>query len=191
MSSHGKDQKKDQATLSQLSSEELMDRYVGGEVAAFNQLYRRHSGQLFGFLLKLTRDREQAEDLLQVTFSKVHRARDSYLSGAPLMPWLFAIARRSFYDEQRTLRARRETLSKDGQLPDEPARSARSKIELPHALDRALAGLPTAYREAILLTKYFGYSGDEAAAALGTTRAAIKVRVHRGNQHLRDALQPA
>jgi RNA polymerase sigma-70 factor (ECF subfamily) len=171
-----------------VSSEELMDRYVAGDVAAFNEIYARHASRLFAYLLRLTRHREQAEDLVQTTFAKLHRARASYLSGSPLLPWMLAIARRSFYDEQRAPRTRRELLSREGVLPEAAAAGARSKIELPHALDRALALLPAAYREAILLTKFFGYSGDEAAAALGTTRGAIKVRVHRGNQQLREAL---
>jgi len=177
--------------LSAIASEELMERYIDGDAAAFNALYARHSGPLFGYLLKLTRQREQAEDLVQITFAKLHRARASYLKGAPLNPWLFAIARRSFYDEVRSQRSRRETLSRDGALPEAAARGARSKIELPHALDRAMAELPAGYREAIVLTKFFGYSGDEAARQLGTTRGAIKVRVHRGNQFLRASLMPA
>ena len=176
---------------SAVSSEDLMERYVDGDANAFNELYARHAGPLFGYLLKLTRQREQAEDLVQITFTKLHRARASYLKGAPLNPWLFAIARRSFYDEVRSQRSRREALSRDGVLPEAAATGARSKIELPHALDRALARLPAAYREAILLTKFFGYSGDEAAEKLGTTRGAIKVRVHRGNEVLRASLQPA
>jgi RNA polymerase sigma-70 factor (ECF subfamily) len=171
----------------EISSEQLMDRYVAGDVEAFNEIYARHASRLFGYVLKLTRNREQAEDLVQTTFAKVHRARGSYLSGAPLLPWMLAIVRRSFYDEQRAPRTRRELLSRDGALPDAPARGARSKIEVPHTLDRALALLPASYREAILLTKFFGYSGEEAAAALGTTRGAIKVRVHRGNRQLREA----
>jgi RNA polymerase sigma-70 factor (ECF subfamily) len=174
--------------LRQLSLEALMERYVDGDVAAFNAMYARLAPRLLGYLLSLTRCRDCAEDLLQTTFAKVHRARSSYLRGAPVQPWLRAIARRAFVDEQRGQRVRREQLSNSGTLPEVAARSALSKIELPHELDRALAELPTASREAILLTKYFGYSGDEAAAALGTTRGAIKLRVHRGNQQLREAL---
>jgi RNA polymerase sigma-70 factor (ECF subfamily) len=165
-----------------------MERYIGGDVAAFNAMYGRIAPRLLGYLLSLTQDRDRAEDLLQTTFAKLHRARSSYLRGAPVQPWLRAIARRAFVDEQRGQRVRREQLSNTGRLPEVAARSALSKIELPHELDRALAKLPTACREAILLTKYFGYSGDEAAAVLGTTRGAIKLRVHRGNQQLREAL---
>jgi len=169
----------------------LMQRYVDGDTQAFNELYARSAGQLLAFLIRLTRDRDRAEDLLQTTFAKVHRARDTYLEGAPVLPWLYAIARRTFYDAERSRRARHESLSRDGVLPELAAHGTSSKIELPHALDQALAALPTGHREALLLTKFFGYSGDEAAAALGTTRAAIKVRVHRANQQLREELAAA
>ncbi len=179
------------AELEEHATSALMQRYVDGDIQAFNELYARCAGQLLAFLIRLTRDRDQAEDLLQTTFAKVHRARDTYLEGSPVLPWLYAIARRTFYDTERSRRSRRESLSRDGVLPDTAAHGTSSKIELPHALDRALAALPVAYREALLLTKFFGYSGDEAAAALGTTRAAIKVRVHRANRQLREELAAA
>src|SRR5512142_1531731 len=95
-----------------------MEAYVGGNLAAFDEMYRRVSASVFSYLLRLTRDRPRAEDLLQVTFIKVHRARGSYLLGAPLMPWLLAIARRSFLDERRMKKSRYEDLSHDGKLPE-------------------------------------------------------------------------
>ena len=77
------------------SLEELMVRYVEGDLEAFDHLYRRLSPRLFGYLLRLTRQREQAEDLVQITFAKIHRARQSYLKGSSPLPWALAIARRS------------------------------------------------------------------------------------------------
>jgi RNA polymerase sigma-70 factor (ECF subfamily) len=59
--------------------EDLMEAYVNGNAAAFETLYERTSSRLFGYLLRLTRHHERAEDLLQTTFAKVHRARSSYL----------------------------------------------------------------------------------------------------------------
>ena len=73
-----------------------MEQYVAGSASAFNQLYHRTAPQLFGYLVRLSQDRNKAEDLLQVTFAKVHRARQSYLRGASVLPWMLAIARRSF-----------------------------------------------------------------------------------------------
>jgi len=98
--------------------EELMEQYVDGSATAFDALYRQVAPRLLSYLLRLTRNRERAEDLLQVTFAKVHRARGSYIRGAPVLPWMLAIARRSFLDERRAAHSRSEDLSQDGTLPE-------------------------------------------------------------------------
>lgn len=171
------------------SLEELMERYVEGSPQAFSELYRRVSPNLMGYLLRLTRDRGRAEDLLQVTFSKVHRARDSYLRGAPVLPWLFAIARRTFLDERRAARSRAEDLSTDGTLPEPKPEPDAVSNDVADAIERAVDALPEAYREAIQLTKMSGLSIAEAATVLGTTETAVKLRVHRGYNLLRKDLE--
>jgi RNA polymerase sigma-70 factor (ECF subfamily) len=168
--------------------ESLMSEYVNGNPDGFDHLYRRISPKLFGYLLRLTRNRERAEDLLQTTFTKVHRARASYLEGAPLLPWVLAIARRSFYDERRASRARHEQLSYDGELPEPPPEEPKLRSDAAETLEHALDGLPEAYREAIQLTKITGLSLNEAAEVLGTTPTAVKLRVHRGYVALRKSL---
>jgi RNA polymerase sigma-70 factor (ECF subfamily) len=170
------------------SVEELMEGYVDGNAQAFSFLYRRLSPNILGYLLRLTRNRERAEDLLQVTFAKVHRARGSYLRGAPVLPWVLAIARRSFLDERRSAHVRTEDLSPDGSLPEQPWEERRSS-EVSDALEHALDRLPELYREAIVLTKISGLSMTEAAAVLGTTETAVKLRVHRGYTQLRKQLE--
>jgi len=166
-----------------------MEKYVGGDSVAFDELYKRLAPKVLGFLVRLTRDRPRAEDLLQVTFSKLHRARGAYLPGAPVLPWAFAIARRSFYDERRRAKARREVLSNDGRLPDTHAAEAPAALELEDALENGLETLPATYREAIELTKVAGLSVAEAAGVLGTTANAVKLRVHRGYRLLRPHLE--
>jgi RNA polymerase sigma-70 factor (ECF subfamily) len=175
------------ATASSL--EELMERYVEGSPQAFSELYRKVSPNLMGYLLRLTRDRGRAEDLLQVTFSKVHRARESYLRGAPILPWLFAIARRTFLDERRAARSRAEDLSMDGTLPEPKPEPEAVSNDVADAIERAVDALPEAYREAIQLTKMSGLSIAEAASVLGTTETAVKLRVHRGYNLLRKELE--
>jgi RNA polymerase sigma factor (sigma-70 family) len=165
-----------------------MQTYVEGDPAAFDEIYRRVSRPLFAYLLRLTRDRSRAEDLLQVTFIKVHRARSSYLLGAPLMPWLLAIARRTFFDERRTKKSRYEDLSHDGKLPEPAASTESANDEVSDALAMALEELPENYREAIQLTKITGLSLSEAADVLDTTSTAVKLRVHRGYNLMRDKI---
>jgi len=171
------------------SLESLMERYATGSAEAFNELYRRVAPKLFGYLLRVTRDRTLAEDVLQTTFAKVHRARSAYLHGSPLVPWVLVIARRTFYDEMRASAARWEVLSEDGTLPDRDMAEETYQLERSADVERALAELPPHYRDAIELTKLSGFSGQEAAQALNTTASAIKLRVHRGYRLLRGLLE--
>lgn len=166
-----------------------MQLYIAGNAVAFEEIYRRASRQLFAYLLRLARDCPRAEDLLQSTFVKVHRARSSYLLGAPLMPWLLAIARRTFLDECRMKKSRCEDLSYDGKLPEHPESLDTTNDEMRDALARALDDLPENYREAIQLTKITGLSLREAADVLDTTPTAIKLRVHRGYNQMRDKIE--
>jgi RNA polymerase sigma-70 factor (ECF subfamily) len=171
------------------SLEELMVQYVDGNATAFEALYRRISPRLLGYLIRLTRDRDRAEDLMQITFSKVHRARSSYLRGAPLLPWVMAIARRSFLDERRSARARREDVTRSGEVPEPVPSAGGLPVDLAEALERALNRLPPAQREALELTKEAGLSIGEAAQVLNATPTAVKLRVHRGYQLLRRELE--
>lgn len=166
-----------------------MERYVDGDARAFDALYDQLTPRLFGYLLRLTRHRERAEDLLQITFTKIYRARSSYLRGAPVLPWVFAIARRSFYDERRAAKSRSEELSRDGTLPEPHSEDAGVPVDVSEALDRALERMPETYREAIVLTKLTGLSMTEAAQVLGTSPTAVKLRVHRGYNFLRHELE--
>lgn len=178
-----------QALGEEPSLEELMVRYVEGDARAFDELYRLLSPRLFGYLIRLTRHRERAEDLVQITLSKIHRARDSYIRGAPLLPWVLAIARRSFLDERRRAKVRPEDLSSDGTLPEPRTQPSAVHNDVADALEQALSSLPPAYAEAIQLTKITGLSIAEAADVLGTTKTAVKLRVHRGYTVLRKALE--
>lgn len=171
------------------SLEGTMIRYVEGETGAFEQLYLLLSPKLFGYLLRLTRQREQAEDLVQITFSKIHRARDSYLKGAPLLPWVLAIARRSFFDARRRTKIRPEYLSADGVVPEPPNEEETLGNDVVEALEKAMQGLPESYAEAIQLTKITGLSIAETAEVLGTSKTAVKLRVHRGYKILRKNLE--
>lgn len=175
-----------------------MARYCDGDADAFRALYAEVAPRLLGYLVGMARSRPLAEDLLQQTFLKVHRARAAYIRGADPVPWIYAIAHRTFLDEiRRGKRAAAPTA--DGDLPEEAAvlsgASAVADAEQPvvdveqtqAALD-ALATLPAAQREAVVLTKLDGKSIAEAAEIAGTTPGAMKVRAHRGYLALRKLL---
>jgi RNA polymerase sigma-70 factor (ECF subfamily) len=168
-----------------------MERYAAGDNAAFGRLYDSLAPRLYGYLLRQTRDRSRAEDLLQQTMLQIHRARDRFIAGAEVTPWAFAIARRLLVDEVR--RSRRVILSDDGDPDPGPSNGDRPD-DMVHAGEMAvrvqlvLERLPESQRVAFELIKQEGLSVAEAAQVLGTTVAAVKLRAHRAYEALREAL---
>ena len=168
-----------------------MDRYASGDGAAFAEVYDHLAPKLFAFLVRQTGDRARAEDLVQQTFLQMHCARETYVPGADVLPWAFAIARRLAIDSHR--RRKREIIDGDAALeaiasdlgPDDALRSKQAA----EVLQRTLDELPEAQRTAFELIKYDGLSLAQAAEALGTTVTAIKLRAHRTYEALRGALR--
>jgi RNA polymerase sigma factor (sigma-70 family) len=179
---------------------QLMERYCDGEAGAFRELYALVAPRLFGYLLHMARDRAIAEDLLQQTFLKVHRARGAYVRGADPLPWIYSIAHRTFLDEARRQKRAIARVDKEGEVPEVAAvQDGRSQTEAADAAPRhdpelaraalaALESLPPQQREAVVLTKLDGRSIAEAAEIAGTTPGAMKVRAHRGYVALRKLL---
>lgn len=174
-----------------------MARYCDGDAGAFRELYAVVAPRIYAFLVKMARHRPLADDLLQQTFLKVHRARASYVRGADPIPWIYAIAHRTFIDDARKARRAIVKVGNDAEPPDgvagltgeaEDCRDPAPDSDQLAAALAALAQLPSAQREAVVLTKLEGRSVAEAAAIAGTTAGAMKVRAHRGYEVLRKLL---
>lgn len=175
-----------------------MERYCEGDAAAFRELYAAVAPKLYGYLLRMARQRAVADDLLQLTFMKVHRARGAFVRGADPVPWIYSIAHRTFLDEARRVKRAVVNVAQGDELPEQAAElggGAAAAAEVPRhdpevtkAALAALSQLPEQQREAVVLTKLDGKSVAEAAAIAGTTVGAMKVRAHRGYSALRKAL---
>lgn len=162
-----------------------MARYCDGDANAFRELYGLVAPRLFGYLAKMARDRAVADDLLQLTFMKVHRARAVYIRGADPLPWFYAIAHRTFLDNERRLRRASVRFADEAEpeVTADPDGGFEPAV-LVAALD-ALAELPAPLREAVVLVKLDGQSVARAAEMAGTTTGAMRVRAHRGYAALR------
>jgi RNA polymerase sigma-70 factor (ECF subfamily) len=168
-----------------------MARYAAGDEAAFAVVYDELAPRLYGYLIRQTRDGARSEDLVQQTFLQIHRARATFLPGAEVLPWAFAIARRLMIDGFR--RGRREVLEETEARDDRPATEPAADDlvqaqELATRIRRELARLPETQRVAFELVKEEGLSLAEAAQVLGTTVAAVKLRAHRAYEALRAVL---
>ncbi len=168
--------------------EQLMVRYQQADDDAAAELIEKLSPRLFSFFARSTSTRVQAEDWLQECWLRVHKARHSYRPGAPVLPWIYGVARYTRLDGLRRLQRDRvleelkeETLA----CKESEASMHHSKTELWHLLGK----LPQSQQEVILLQKVVGLSQEEVARATGSTVGSVKQRAHRGYRNLRSALQ--
>ncbi len=162
--------------------EDLMERYQKGDEKAAAGLISKLSGQIFKFYLAEVRERPLAEDLLQDFWLRIHSARRTYRAGEPVLPWIYAIARRVRIDDYRRNRSRRYEVQSE-RLPKMAAGKSPGDESL--NVTDLLAVLPESQRDVILLLKVSGLSLEEAARATGTTVGAVKQKAHRAYERLR------
>lgn len=174
------------------SLEELMGRYADGDLEAFATIYERTWQRVRAYLVMMSRSGNRADDLVQTTYLKLHRGRSGYLRGAPVVPWLMAIARNVFLDDARRRGRARVHVTHTGDLPElvDPKSLAPPPLGLGPAIEAAVQTLTPRQREAFVLTKHKGLSPRDAARLLGTTEMAVKLRVHRAYLALRELLAP-
>jgi RNA polymerase sigma-70 factor (ECF subfamily) len=180
------------------SLDEAMNRYAQGEQSAFAILYEGLEQKLRAFLTRLTGAPAVADDLLQETFMRMHRARGSFDAGAAVVPWAYAIARNAWLDHVRAAKVRGETARSKGNDdsspieaptgPDADSEQVAIARQTAALVESVLSRLAPAQREAFVLLRYEGMSVDDAAAVLGSTPTAVKLRAFRAYEALRAAL---
>ena len=164
-----------------------MERYQQADPEAPAALVGALSPVLLRFFKSQVANREQADDLLQEAWLRIHRVRHTYRPGEPVLPWIYAIARRVRVDGYR--RTRRITLHEIAMevLPEVPAHAA-ARNPVPR-FDTIVAALPEAQREVLTLLKVGGLTLDEVARATSSTVGAVKQKAHRAYERLRKLLQ--
>lgn len=170
-----------------VTDEALMERFCQGEPGAFDALFSRHAAAVRGYLWRLTGHGATADDLTQATFLSLVRARGRFEAGKRFTPWLYAIATNAARDWRR--RGKHEEVSDDGALPEESVEPATRDRGLEKQVQQAVAQLPDAMREAVVLHWFEGLSFGEIADIAGVSESAVKVRAHRGYEKLRESLK--
>ncbi len=163
-----------------------------GDVERYRELVERHERRVFAVAWSRLGDAALAEEAAQEAFISGYRKLWLLGDGAKFAGWITAIARRAAIN--LGLRHRRE-LNKRERWALEPAESPETAAGetpgacTPEMLRQTLTGLPAAHRECLVLFYLEGKSGAEAAAALGISEAAFRVRLHRARGFLRDQLE--
>ena len=175
------------------SDEALMLAYAGGDVAAFEQLYARHRGRLYRFLLRQLRDPALADEMFQDVWQRVISARAGWTPEAPFGTWLYRIAHNRLADHWRALQ-HRPPAPADGdertaRIPDHdtPERTL-SEFEQRRRLQLALDELPAEQREVLLLRLEQELTLEEIGAITGVGRETVKSRLRYAMDKLRSRL---
>ena len=146
----------------------LLQRIAARDTPALAELYDRHSRLLFSLILRIVRDRGEAEELLQEAFVRVWTRAEIYNArmGAPL-PWIVRVARNCAIDRLR-------------------ARRVRATVDAP-AID--LAGLPPEQRRLIEAAFFEGYTHSELAQRFGLPLGTVKTRIRAGMIAMRQQME--
>ena len=167
----------------------LIERYLEGDVAAFDELMRAHQDRVFGVCLRMLRDREAALDATQETFITVFRKADRFAGKSAFSTWLYRVAVNTCYDaSRRGKRHRTEPIPEHRDPADRQAGDELAAVEVRDDLERALAALPEEFRAAVVLSDVEGLAMQTAADILGVPVGTVKSRVFRGRRLLAEAL---
>jgi len=168
----------------------LINRVVARDATAVGELYDRHSRVLFGLILRVVRDRSEAEEILQEVFVQVWTRADSYdVKIGPPVAWLVRIARNRAIDR---LRANNVRLRAVESAPEpEPVENPESRARLSEqqrAVARALESLPPDQRVLIEQAYFLGLTQSELAERFKLPLGTVKTRIRTGMLALREQL---
>lgn len=170
----------------------MLKAIAARDEAALAQLYDRYRLILFGLLMRILNNREEAEDVLQEVFLEVWRKAEDFDEnrGRPFT-WLVTLARSRGIDRLRTLAARDRVAEAGARAAAEEFSDAATdafKSEQRGLINQALAQLPDEQKRPLMLAYFDGLTQSEIATRLGAPLGTVKTRMRTGLMNLREAL---
>ena len=187
--------------MTDLTDAELITRILAGEPDCYRPLVERYQSRLFGMVVGMVRDGEDARDIVQMSFVKAYQSLNSFRIDSSFYTWLYRIAMNLAIDHCRKHK-RRKTSSfeeavaardEDGTIAEQhheesPARALARK-ELHERIYRALDEIPEDMREAVLLREVEGLSYKEIADRMGIPEGTVMSRLFYARKKLQSLLK--
>ena len=172
----------------------LVQRARDGDVRAFERLYRKHIGAVYGLCLRMTRDRSIAEDCAQEAFFNAWRALGRFETRSSFATWLHRIAVNVVLNRRRKVATQVELPPMPADPGEEPAGPPEewtldTPIEV-HEIEAAVGSLPDGARDVLVLCGIYGYSHGEVGQMLGVAEGTCKAQLHRARSLMRAKLNP-
>ncbi len=189
--------------LNTQTDEALMSRVARGHADAFEILLDRHFNSVTTFTYTFCRDRDKAQDLAQEIFMRVFRNAASYRPVAKFTTWLYRVASNLCINEAKKAKLRK-TVSLDGPVGNDPEASRivekmasgdpgpltnAERREAGRLIEEAISALPDDQRTTLILVERQNLPYKDIAEILGVTVSAVKMRVKRARENLREALK--
>lgn len=182
-----------QPEQAQSTDVQLLKAVARGDEEALAQLYDQYRVILFGLLMRILNDREEAEDVLQEVFMQVwRRARDFDENRGKPFTWLVTLARSRGIDRLRSLGARERVAvaaTREGSEESSDAASDAFRSEQQQLVRSALAQLPEEQKRPLVLAYFDGLTQTEIAEKLGAPLGTVKTRMRTGMGKLREILR--
>jgi len=171
-----------------------MLKVKNGDLDKLGLLFERYNRRLFGFFYRLTSRRDISEDLVQGVFERILRYRHTYSGNGAFSTWIFQIARNlhaDHYRESAKMGEKQEIQNGWDSLPGDeemnPGLESQDDRER-RLLKRALDRLDPEKRETLILSRYQGFKYREIAEIMDCSISAVKVRVFRGINELKEII---
>ena len=185
-----------------LQDARLIERARAGDVDAFEHVYRREVGRVYGLCLRMSGDAARARELTQSVFVRAWDRLASFRGDSQLSSWLHRIAVNEVLIEARTERRRRARVVLAGDEVQTPRgdHGARDDAPAGHGitlpvdtesridLERAIAGLPPGARTVFVLHDIEGYKHEEISRMTGSAEGTLRAQLHRARRLLMEAL---
>ncbi len=164
----------------------LLQNFLAGDEASFEELFHRHYDMVYGVLFRLTGTRAEAEDLAQEVFLKLYRSAPRHADN--LAGWLYRTAINTGYNALRSARRRRR---REATQPPDPPPIPEAELlrhEAQQRVRRALAHLPER-AASLLILRGMGFSYEEMAAIAGVAPGSVGTLLARAQRAFRRAYE--
>ena len=166
----------------------LVKRAIGGDVDAFEELYRQLVGRIYGLCLRMCGNRSLAEELTQESFVRAWQKLSSFRGDSAFSTWMHRLTVNVVLGHQRSAGRRQARETAAGAQWYGEGSSTRERPGIAMDLERAIAGLPKRARTVFVLHDVEGYKHSEIAQVAGMAVGTSKAQLSRARQLLRKAL---